>query len=204
MSKTTITALAIIAILLVGIIAFANTRTNTTKTKNSSSSSSSMTSMNMGSDMPGMGMSMGMSEQVTNEQSFLASMLPHHQEAVNSSELILAKSTNTTVKAFAQKVITDQTKEITDMKSWYKTWYGKEYVGSAATSMMGDMATMQGAALDTAYLNGMISHHQGAIDMAKKVLTFSNLHSETTTLANNIITNQSDEIVELRKILAKK
>lgn len=65
---------------------------------------------------------------------------------------------------------------------------------------MDDMTAMlegkTGDAFDQAFLEEMIVHHQGAIDMAKMVLT-SAKHDELRTMANAIISTQQQEIDQM-------
>jgi len=56
----------------------------------------------------------------------------------------------------------------------------------------------RGEMFDEMFLFGMIQHHEGAIEMAKTVL--SSKTPEISKLANEIIRTQSEEI-ELMKIL---
>ena len=59
--------------------------------------------------------------------------------------------------------------------------------------MMTNMNSKLGTDLDKAYIAGMIEHHKGAIEMAKKILPSTKLN-EVKLLANNIVTNQSQEV----------
>lgn len=67
-------------------------------------------------DMPGMNMS------PDPDKSFLESMVPHHQGAIDMSKLALKKASRAELKTFARGVITAQTKEIAQYKAWLKTW----------------------------------------------------------------------------------
>jgi uncharacterized protein (DUF305 family) len=53
---------------------------------------------------------------------FLEGMIGHHQSAVDMGKLALKKAARLELKKFAQKVIADQTKEITQYKAWLKGW----------------------------------------------------------------------------------
>lgn len=65
----------------------------------------------------------------------------------------------------------------------------------------GDMASSlkdkKGDALDQAFLDGMIVHHQGAIDMANIVLANSK-RPELQKMAREIISAQSSEITTMK------
>lgn len=193
MNKVGIFLGVIVLIAFVAVFYTKSTQRNTATTSLSSSISREL----VGTD--GM-MAMNMSDTVVSEQTFLENMIPHHQEAINSSLEISLKTRNSALQVFANKVVLDQTQEINLMKSLYKQWYGKEYSGSNATSMMGDTRLLQGSDADKAYITGMIEHHKGAIAMASKVLTFNDLHSETKKLAEAIKTNQTAEINTLNQL----
>ena len=70
------------------------------------------------------------------------------------------------------------------------------------TAMMAGMnaalAGKQGEDFDKAFIEEMIIHHQGAIDMAKLALTNAK-HEEIKTLANAIIAAQTTEINQMKE-----
>lgn len=165
------------------------------------------------SSMPGMDHSMmgnnngnstmNMTENVTDDKSFLENMIPHHIEAINSSRFVSIKTADPEIKEFVQAVINAQTTEINDMKSWYKTWFGKDYDSNTSTSMMTDMSRLSGKDLDKAYVQGMIIHHKGAVEMATKIQTITQ-RPEIKQLAKNIIESQTKEIAILENWLKTK
>ncbi len=63
----------------------------------------------------------------------------------------------------------------------------------AVSGMMESLEGKTGEALDIAFLNGMIIHHQGAVEMAT-VLLQSTKRPELVKLGNDIITAQTQEI----------
>lgn len=150
--------------------------------------------------MDGMDHSMMM---VKSEREFLEGMIPHHQEAVDTAKEVVARGGSTPeIKKLAQDIIVAQEKEITMMKTWYKSWYGKEYVPnpSAYTPMMRDLSSLSGAELDTVFLEDMIMHHMGAIMMANSVQPYIE-HEEITDLAKTIVETQTVEISLMKSLL---
>ena len=52
---------------------------------------------------------------------FVLLMIPHHQSAIEMAQSILKHVKNNKIKPMAEKIITDQQKEIEQMQSWLKT-----------------------------------------------------------------------------------
>lgn len=141
---------------------------------------------------------------ITDEKVFIQEMIPHHQEAIDTSKVVLAQTQDPELKKFSQEVIDVQTKEVTQMKGWLKSWFNEEYsVNSNYMPMMGDLNKFEGKALDKMYVEGMIRHHQGAIDMARKVLTL-NPRPEIKKMADDIISIQQTEVDTLQQWLGTK
>jgi len=140
------------------------------------------------------------------ELMFASMMIPHHSQAVTMSELALANTTNPEVLALATAIRDAQGPEITQMQSWLDQ---SDYSGTHAGHMdMGGMlsdeeiaklAIAKGAAFDRLFLEGMIAHHEGAIEMAEMIKDSTN--SEVKKLFNNIVSSQSAEIEAMKALL---
>ena len=77
---------------------------------------------------------------------------------------------------------------------------------SMVDMMMDMLAGMKGRAgteLEKVFLQEMITHHQGAVNMARELLKDKTVRPELVKFANDIITNQSKEI-EMQKEWLKK
>lgn len=142
--------------------------------------------------------------EVTDEKAFIREMIPHHQEAIDTSQLVLAQTQDPELKKFTQDVIAVQTTEVREMKGWLQSWFNEEYTtNSNYMPMMGDLSSFEGEGLDKVYVEGMIRHHQGAIEMARKVLAL-NPRPEIKKMADDIITVQQSEVTTLQGWLATK
>ena len=53
---------------------------------------------------------------------FIEEMIPHHQMAVMMANMLLSGTNRAEMKQLAENIITSQTKEINDMRSWYRIW----------------------------------------------------------------------------------
>jgi uncharacterized protein (DUF305 family) len=129
---------------------------------------------------------------------FLDTMMAHHTGAIDMAEMALKKSTNDEVKKFAQKIIDDQKREISQMKDWRGKWYaGKPPamnmempgMGDSMKMMKGDemkkMDALTGKDFDIHFIDMMTPHHAGAVTMAKEALSKAE-HPEIKTLAGQI------------------
>lgn len=141
-----------------------------------------------------------------NELMFASMMIPHHSQAVTMSELALANSTNPEVLALATAIRDAQGPEISQMQSWLDE--GKYSESESHSMNMGGMmseeeiaklAIAKGAAFDRLFLEGMIAHHEGAIQMAEMIKDSTN--SEVKKLFSNIVSSQSAEIEAMKALL---
>lgn len=136
---------------------------------------------------------------------FIDTMTAHHQSAIDMATTAIPKTQNAELKAFAQKIISDQNKEIAQMKDWREKWFKEKPMAmnmemSGMMSSMPDMKkleTASGKEFDLAFLDAMIPHHAGAVQMAKDALTKAE-KPEIKTLANNIIKAQEEEIKKMQ------
>jgi uncharacterized protein (DUF305 family) len=133
---------------------------------------------------------------------FIDTMIAHHQSAVEMAEMVEDRTQNPELKKFAQQIITDQEKEISQMKDWRKEWFaGKPpalnmEMPGMADSMKMDMTKLSAAKdlnFDLAFIQMMTQHHKGAVIMAMEALTRTE-RPEIKTLAERIIKTQEAEI----------
>ena len=142
---------------------------------------------------------------------FAQMMIPHHQQAVDMSEVALATSTTPDVLALATKIRDAQAPEITLITSWIEkagasTSMGHNMDDMGMGGMMSDeeMAALKsasGTAFDTLYLEGMITHHEGALQMVKMIANSKN--ADVRKLGEAIVTSQTAEIAQMKMMLAK-
>ncbi len=56
------------------------------------------------------------------DKAFLSDMIEHHQGAIDMANLALTNAKHQEVKDLATNIITSQSKELTQMKSWQSEW----------------------------------------------------------------------------------
>jgi uncharacterized protein (DUF305 family) len=144
------------------------------------------------------------------DRMFIANMIEHHNGAVDMANLVKTNAKHQELKNMANDIVTAQTKEIKDMKSWQTAWgypasSGEMMMDHSAMGMMADMGQMTeelksltGDAFDKAFLSSMIEHHQSAINMAYPGRTNAQ-HQEVKTLTIAIVDAQSKEIEQMKQ-----
>ena len=148
-------------------------------------------------------MHMSHADMINSEKDFLREMIPHHQEAVDTSVLLFISTDDPDLKMLTKAIFKAQTEEILDMRLSYARWYNLIPTGAMYQSMMRDLNIVTGRERDILYVQDMIMHHKGALEMAKKVLTFKDIHKETVIFAKDIIKNQQTEIDFMHSWLKK-
>ena len=129
------------------------------------------------------------------EASFLAHMIPHHQEAIDSAEALLALTERPELQSLLRDIITSQTAEIELMTQWLARWHPDAPATVPYTPMMRDLANAPVAEQERAFLEDMLMHHMMAVRDARMLLAQGLVeHEEVADLARSIVTEQTREM----------
>lgn len=140
---------------------------------------------------------------------FAAMMIPHHQQALEMSGIVLAKQgIPADVTALARRIQRAQGPEIATLTSWLSAW-GEDPAAHGGHSMEGMMSaedldqlkSAQGTASARLFLTQMIKHHEGALTMARAE-SRDGKDAKAVELSRKIVTDQAAEIAEMKKLLA--
>lgn len=143
---------------------------------------------------------------------FAQLMIPHHQQAVELSALVPDRSTDPAVIKLAATISAQQQPEVDTMKALLVQWdvdptnHDSGHAGMAMSGMVSPDTMIQlegltGSQFDKLWLQSMVSHHRGAIEMAK-VEVAAGKNPDMVTLARNIISAQQAEIDQMTQMLA--
>ncbi|WP_208301146.1 DUF305 domain-containing protein [Mycobacterium sp. DL440] len=151
---------------------------------------------------------------------FAQHMIPHHQQAVEMSDVLLAKpGIDARVTELATQIKGAQAPEIAQMQGWLKLWgnppmppmpqQGHGDMGHGDMPAMqgmvseADMTALrnaQGAEAAKLYLTHMIAHHEGAITMAQDEIK-DGQYPAAVEMARTIVKTQQQEIDTMHQIL---
>ena len=135
---------------------------------------------------------------------FIDGMVAHHEGAIAMAQQVLAESERPALLAMADAIIAAQSTEIAQMTTWRAEWYPDLAAIDVSAMAMGDMtiASDESLPFDQRFLNAMISHHLGAVQMATAALANAE-HPAIKALAADIITAQTSEIEQMQGWLSE-
>ncbi|MEV5457486.1 DUF305 domain-containing protein [Streptomyces cellulosae] len=149
--------------------------------------------------------------------SFAKGMIPHHRQAVEMADLAPDRARSAEVKKLAAEIEKAQAPEIEKLSGWLTSWgetvpaegamdhsmHGGGMEGMMSAEEMTALENASGEAFDTSFMEMMIKHHEGAVEMAKTEQS-DGAHAPARKMAADIIASQSAEIEQMKKLLGEK
>lgn len=168
-----------------------------------------------GSTSTGTAPASGAAAEITGEHNdadvmFAQMMIPHHEQAVQMSEILLSKDgVPQDVRDLAERVRQTQGPEIEQMQAMLTAWDAPTAPDESATAHGGHGSGMvdeqgmnrlreaEGPEAAELYLEQMVRHHEGATEMARDEVEQGS-NPEAVALAGEIVEAQEAEIEEMR------
>jgi uncharacterized protein (DUF305 family) len=143
-----------------------------------------------------------------NEIMFAQMMIPHHEQAISMSETALKKSRNQAILKLSNQIKSLQGTEKSQLAYWLKATdssmtmdHDMQMSGMLTTKELASLKRLTGTQFDRTFLQLMIKHHQGAIEMLDLISDSKN--AEAKALAKAIKSAQSKEITSMKLLLNK-
>ncbi|MCZ2839774.1 DUF305 domain-containing protein [Modestobacter sp. VKM Ac-2985] len=150
---------------------------------------------------------------------FVREMIPHHEGALMMSEVAIDRAADSRVVALAERIEAGQGPEIDLMTGWLEEWGvplpesghmggmgGMGGMDHGSGSMGGGMGMEQmpaaGPDFDRRWLEAMVEHHEGAVEMAQAEVE-NGRDPEVIDLARAISQTQEREIEEMEQLLTE-
>jgi uncharacterized protein (DUF305 family) len=142
------------------------------------------------------------------DEMFVQMMRPHHEQAIEMSDMLLAKTgISPEVTALATEIKEAQVPEIEQLTAWADQWgidqmSGMDHSmdGMMSDSDMQDLDAAEGTEAEQLFLTQMIEHHTGAIEMAQTEID-DGQNPDAIDMAEGIVATQEDEISRMRALL---
>jgi uncharacterized protein (DUF305 family) len=155
---------------------------------------------------------------------FVSGMIGHHAQAIAMSQWAESHGASATIRTLAGRIINAQRDEITLMQNWLRdrhqpipeadprgmkmdmggTTHYMTMPGMLTEEQMQQLDAARGTEFDRLFLNFMIQHHRGAVQMVKELLATTGAANDETVwkLANDVNVDQTTEITRMQQMLA--
>lgn len=140
---------------------------------------------------------------------FAQMMIPHHVQAVEMSDIMLAKTgLDAKIAALAEEIKAAQDPEIEKMTTWLTGWSeptamagGHSMNGMMTSADLDKLNAAEGPEASKLFLTQMIAHHEGAVEMAQTEVADGH-DADAVALAKSIVSSQETEIKAMQDLLA--
>ncbi len=147
---------------------------------------------------------------------FLQGMIVHHQQAIVMSSLAPKRTNNKTILDLASRIDVSQEDEINFMVSWlqdrgenvpdlnhmHHMHMPMNMVGMATPEQLEDLKNSNGTDFDRLFLQLMIAHHDGALEMVKELKGYvgSTYDPVLNEFVSDLVNDQGVEIERMNSI----
>ena len=140
---------------------------------------------------------------------FAQMMIPHHDQAVEMSDIMLAKTgLDPQITALAGEIKSAQGPEIKKMTTWLTGWSEPTAMtgdhameGMMTATELDDLTAAQDSEAARLFLTQMIAHHEGAVEMARTEVD-GGKNADAVALGKSIVAAQEREIKVMKDLLA--
>src|SRR5690348_4921041 len=150
---------------------------------------------------------------------FSRDMSTHHQQAVNMAIFERKYSTDPNLQLLAYDIEDTQVFQMGEMQGWLSEWNlsrqssipqmawmgtplasGERMPGMASPAQLDTFESLRGKKLDVMFLQLMLRHHQGGVQMAQYAMKHAS-ESYVRALASSMYSEQSAEIIQMEQDL---
>jgi uncharacterized protein (DUF305 family) len=161
---------------------------------------------------------------------FMTGMIGHHAQAIVMSSLVPSRSTNTSVRTLAERIINAQEDEIVAMQRWLlnrrqpvpdpksaaahtmsghshdmggMSMSGAPMPGMLSAAQLAQLDSARGPAFDELFITFMIQHHKGAVSMVKDLFATPGAGQDETVFkfASDVSVDQTTEVARMERML---
>lgn len=150
----------------------------------------------------------------TADVQFMQGMIAHHAQAIRMSHIARQNGADDRLQRFAQKIDQSQTAEIRLMQGWLvdhgqvapdsSSYHTITMAGMLTKAELAELERLRGKSFERRFLELMIRHHEGALQMVHELLTTPRAAQDVdvNVMANDIVVVQTAEIDVMRQMLA--
>jgi uncharacterized protein (DUF305 family) len=141
--------------------------------------------------------------------SFVQNMLPHHMQALRTSEVVLERGEDPEVLQIARQIVEAQRREIAEMQGFLRRFGAPAQPAPPdqqrvwAKNVADERAADAPREVETVFLTNMIPHHSAAVPMSQMEIE-KGTFEPARELAQQIKTAQRREIAEMTMMLRQR
>ncbi|MBF6289735.1 DUF305 domain-containing protein [Nocardia farcinica] len=144
---------------------------------------------------------------------FLQMMYSHHAQAIEMADLVPSRSQDREVIDLAATIKAAQQPEMTQIQALLESFgkpvpsgegtMGQDMPGMMSPEEMSSLEGMSGPEFDRMWLEMMIGHHEGAVEMAQTEIA-TGANDQAKQLAQAVVSAQQTEIDQMKAMLAQR
>lgn len=146
---------------------------------------------------------------------FMQGMIAHHSQAIYMSRMAEAHHASPRLLRLAQKIDQSQVAEIGIMQDWLRrnaqavpdtsSWRTMHMPGMLTDEQLKELDAAKGPDFDRAYLELMIQHHEGALQMVEDLFAapLAGQDVDVNVFANDVVSVQTAEIGVMQRMLSQ-
>ncbi len=149
----------------------------------------------------------------TDDIAFATNMVAHHDQTIVMSALVSERSTDPQLIALADQIAAAQRSEISILNVFLVQWKenpdtasGEDHAGQGSMmrgmvddAMMAKLQSLSGQEFDTLWLESMIAHRRGAVEMAKAEIA-NGENVDAIALAQTMVATEEAEIEQMQQM----
>ncbi|MFB6611042.1 DUF305 domain-containing protein [Agromyces sp. NPDC056379] len=154
------------------------------------------------------------------DEQFMLDMIAHHDQAITMTGFVDERTDDRDIRLLAERMQVSQQDEIDLITRWLQDRVvplndaragghdghdadGHEMPGMLTEEQLAELEAADGAEFERLFLEYMIQHHQGAVQMVNELYTAGGGHeSEIDQFARHVESDQGVEIAKMQQLLA--
>lgn len=131
---------------------------------------------------------------------FLDMMIEHHKDGIKMTEMAQKKAESKEIKELAQKIASDQKKELNQMQQWREKYSSASQSDEMVPKMdMSELQNAEGKEFDKKFAEMMAKHHEDGIKMSQEAIPMLE-NKQIKQFAQNSVKNQTREVKQLHSL----
>ena len=137
------------------------------------------------------------------DELFVAEMIPHHHLGIELIDQATRRVDDTRVRRLVFEMSTYHQSELDQLHAWAQEWNvapAEEFPGRVDTNRLAELAALSGTDYDRRWLELMIEHHEGALDIAQRQIDRGSVDA-SIDMAESVRRVQLKDIEEMSSLL---